>query len=165
MEKLKVAFEKIGEISRDVALDAIRDYPNLDMRIERRKQEIENPWRPSTDDNVGGGKPQNVRSEPIEKALELKEADDELNLYYWERDAVEYVLKLCVDKQARSLLDRSTYDIIYEFYLRENQIFNADGIAARVKLSRRSVYNRRDAFIEAVRKELDRTAQKLHKTV
>lgn len=156
--------EKIGEISRDMAIDVIQDYPNLERRIEQRKQEIEAPYHAHIDENIGGGRPQNVRNESIEKTIELKDEDQELAIYYWQRDAVRSVLRQCVNKQVRSLLDRATYDIIYEFYFREMQIYSADGIAEKVNLSRRSVYDRRNAFIEAVRKKLTETAQKLHNT-
>lgn len=156
--------DKIGEISKDMAIDVIQDYPNLERRIEQRKQEIETPHREHIDENIGGGRLQNVRNESIEKTIELKDEDRELAIYYWQRDAVRSVLRQCVNKQVRSLLDRATYDIIYEFYFRESRFYNADGIARKVGLSRSSVYNRENAFIEAVRKKLNETVQKLDKT-
>ena len=156
--------DKIGEISKDMAIDIIQDYPNLERRIEQRKQEIEAPYHAHIDENIGGGRPQNVRNESIEKTIELKDEDRELAIYYWQRDAVRSVLRQCVNKQVRSLLDRATYDIIYEFHFRESRFYNADGIARKVGLSRSSVYNRENAFIEAVRKKLNETVQKLDKT-
>lgn len=141
--------------SRKDAIAAIQDYPNLEMRISRRKEEIEYPYQVDEDENIGGGRPQNVRSEVIEKKLEKKDNDPVLKFYLNQQYAVESTLAKCVKKDVRSLLDDATYDIIYEFYLRETQIYNADQISERVNLSRRAVYNRREAFIEAVQAKLN----------
>ena len=103
-----------------------------------------------------GGRAQNVRNESIERSVEQLDADVELNALYKQQEAVSYVLGKCVDKQVRSLLDNTTYYIIYEFYLREDQRYNADGIAAMVGLSRRSVYDHKNAFIDAVMERLNK---------
>lgn len=141
--------------SRKDAIAAVQDYPNLEMRIARRKDEIEYPYQADEDENIGGGRLQNVRSEVIEKKLEKKDSDPVLKFYLNQQYAVESTLAQCVKKDVRSLLDDATYDIIYEFYLRETQIYNADQVAERVNLSRRAVYNRREAFIEAVQAKLN----------
>ena len=142
--------------TREEAENAIKEYPHVARDIHRRRLEIKVPFVPFEDENVNGGRAQNVRNEAVENMIINLGDDPELTDLYNARDAVECVLNQCVNKQVRSLLDKATYDIIYEFYLRETQIYNAEGIGKKVNLSRARVYARKDAFVDAVRKELSK---------
>lgn len=144
--------------SRDDAIEAIKSYPDYERDYRKRELEIKYPFDAYPDENINGGKAQNVRDESTENTVYRLVDDPVLNYLDWQKNAVEGALKQCVDKQVRSLLDKATYDIIYEFYFRETQIYNAEGIAKRVNLSKRSVYDRRNAFIEAVKIRLNQTA-------
>lgn len=142
--------------TRAETIEVIRNYPHLNRLIHERRQAILHPYQAFEDENINGGRAQNVRNESIERSVEQLDADVELNTLYKQQEAVSFVLGKCVDKQVRSLLDNTTYDIIYEFYLREDQRYNADGIAAMVGLSRRSVYDHKNAFIDAVMERLNK---------
>lgn len=142
--------------TREETIEVIKNYPHLNRLIHERRQAILHPYQEFKDENINGGRAQNVRNESIERSVEQLDADVELKALYKQKEAVSFVLSKCVDKQVRSLLDNTTYDIIYEFYLRENQIYNAEGIAEKVGLSRRSVYDHKNAFIDAVMERLNK---------
>ena len=146
--------------TRAETIEIIRNYPHLNRLIHERRQAILHPYQAFEDENINGGRAQNVRNEAIERSVEQLDADVELNALYKQQEAVSYVLGKCVDKQVRSLLDNTTYDIIYEFYLREDQIYSAEGIARKVGLSRSGMYKRKDAFINAVQEELSKVDKK-----
>ena len=145
--------------SRDDAIEAIKNYPDYERDYHKRELEIKYPFDAYPDENINGGKAQNVRDESTENTVHRLVDDPVLNYLDWQKNAVEGALKQCVDKQVRSLLDKATYDIIYEFYFRETQIYNAEGIAGKVNLSKRSVYDRRNAFIKTVQNKLNQTAR------
>ena len=141
--------------TRAETIEIIRNYPRLNRLIHERRQAILHPYQAFEDENINGGRAQNVRNESIERSVEQLDADVELNALYKQQEAVSLVLSKCVKKGVRSLLDDATYDIIFELYLRENQVYNIDQIADKVCLSRRSVFRRRDAFVEEVRTNLN----------
>ena len=145
--------------TREEAIQAIKDYPSIDKKIHDRREEILVPYNPFEDENIDGGRAQNVRNESLEHSVEQLEMDPVLSYLYAEEEAVRKALSKCVKKGVRSLLDDATYDIIYEFYLRENRVYNVEQIAEKVNLSRRAVYKHRDAFIEEVRINLNQSAQ------
>lgn len=140
--------------TRAETIEVIKSYPHLNRLIHDRRQAILHPYQEFRDENINGGRAQNVRNESIERSVEQLDADVELNALYKQQEAVSLVLSKCVKKGVRSLLDDATYDIIFELYLRENQVYNIDQIADKVCLSRRSVFRRRDAFVEEVRTNL-----------
>ena len=141
--------------TRAETIEIIRNYPRLNRLIHERRQAILHPYQAFEDENINGGRAQNVRNESIERSVEQLDADVELNALYKQQEAVSLVLSKCVKKGVRSLLDEATYNIIFELYLRENQVYNIDQIADKVCLSRRSVFRRRDAFVEEVRTNLN----------
>ena len=145
--------------TREQAIEVIKDYPHISRLIHERRQAILFPHNEFADDNIGGGRAQNTRNESVEHAVFNLADDPELKRLESERQAVEASLDKCVKKGIRSLLDDATYDIIYEFYLRENRIYNVEQVAEKVNLSRRAVYKHRDAFIEEVRRNLSQSAQ------
>ena len=148
--------------TRAETIEVIKNYPHLNRLIHERRQAILHPYQPFEDENINGGRAQNVRNESIERSVEQLDADVELNALYKQQEAVSLVLSKCVKKGVRSLLDDATYDIIFELYLRENQVYNIDQIADKVCLSRRSVFRRRDAFVEEVRTNLNEVALLWH---
>lgn len=48
--------------------DILRDYPKLSQYIKAREEEIANPT-PEPDDNVGGGRAENRRRDPVGKVV------------------------------------------------------------------------------------------------
>ena len=146
--------------TRDEAIQAIKDYPSIDKKIHDRREEILAPYNPFEDENIGSGRAQNIRNESLEHSVERLEMDPVLSYLYTEEKAVANVLKQCVKKGVRSMLDDATAVIIDEFYFEEIRKHDAVGIGRMVGLSKTRVYARKDAFIEAVRKELSKTGQK-----
>lgn len=139
----------------------IRSYPTMAQDIHDRREKIKHPYQESVDENIGGGRAENVRNESTERMIsKLVDGDHILNKITFQAKAVEKVLKQCIKKQNRSLLDNITYDIIFEFYLTDIRTCNADSIARKVNISRSQVYERRNAFIEAVYYELTKDIEK-----
>lgn len=142
--------------TRDEAIQAIKEYPDYEQNKHRLELEIRYPFDAYPDENVGGGRTQNIRDESLENEAERVLSDPQLIALERNKNAVESVLKQCVDKQVRSLLDKATYDIIYEFYFAEVKRHNADSLAQIIGVSRTQIYERRNAFIEEVRQKLSK---------
>jgi len=125
--------------------EIVEDYPNYDMYIKQRENEIMYRHQEFQDDNIGGGKAQNVRNESGEyEAITL--ADDRyLNSLKRNERAIE---------QALESSGVFTRDIIYELYFRSNQRYTLDGLAEKIHFSRRKVINLRNDFFEDVAKRL-----------
>ena len=140
--------------TRKEAEQAIKDYPTISQKIHNQELALEYPFDAFPDQNVDGGRAQNVRDESIETMIERKLSDPILAYLENERASVETVLKQCVKKDVRSMLDEATAVIIYEFYFAEIRTHDAVGIGNMVGLSKTRVYARRDAFIKAVQDEL-----------
>lgn len=140
--------------TRDEAIKVIKSYPDYERDKRRRELELRYPFDNYPDENVGGGRAQNIRDESLENEVSRVLSDPKLIELEQNKNAVESILKQCVDKQVRSLLDKATYDVIYEFYFAEVKRYNAQAIADKVGLSRARVYARKDAFIDEVQKEL-----------
>jgi len=142
--------------TKDEAIKAIKSYPYYERNKRRRELELRYPFDTYPDENIGGGRAQNVCDESLENEVSRVLSDPKLITLERKKNAVESVLRQCVDKQARSLLDRATYDIIYEFYFAEVKRHNADSLAQIIGVSRTQIYERRNAFIEAVRQKLSK---------
>ena len=142
--------------SRDDAIEAIKSYPDYERDYRKRELEIKYPYDAYPDENIDGGRAQNVRDESTENTVYRLVDDPVLNYLDWQKNAVESILSQCVDKPVRTLLDRATYEIIYEFFFANNRHYDAVGLGKHLSLSRSRVYARRDAFIKAVQKELSK---------
>ena len=142
--------------TRDEAIQAIKDYPHYERNKRRRELEIRYPFDKYPDENIGGGRAQNVRDESLENEASRVLSDPKLIELERNKNAVKSVLKQCVDKQVRSLLDKATYDIICEFYFAEVKRHNADSLAQIIGVSRTQIYERRNTFIEAVRQKISK---------
>lgn len=140
--------------TREEAIQAIKRYPDYERDKRRRELELRYPFDAYSDENIGGGRAQNVRDESLENEVSRVLSDHKLIELERNKNAVESVLKQCVDKPVRTLLDRATYEIIYEFFFANNRHYDAVGLGKHLSLSRSRVYARRDAFIKAVQKEL-----------
>lgn len=142
--------------TRDEAIQVIKDYPDYERNRRRRELELRYPFDACSDENIGGGRAQNVRDESLENEVSRVLSDPKLIELERNKNAVESVLRQCVDKQVRSLLDKATYDIIYEFYFAEVKRHNADSLTQIIGVSRTQIYERRNAFIEAVRQKISK---------
>lgn len=135
-------------------IEVIRKYPLMDKLIHDREMEIMYPFNPDVDENIGGGRAENKKDESQER-MSLKLASDKyLNKLHRQENAVCKVLHQCAVNAEPRRLDDTTYMIIDELYLKERRELTIEGIATRVNISRASVFRRRDAFLEAVKKEL-----------
>ena len=142
--------------TRDEAIQAIKRYPDYERDKRRRELELRYPFDAYSDENIGGGRAQNVRDESLENEVSRVLSDPKLIELERNKNAVESILSQCVDKPVRTLLDRATYEIIYEFFFANNRHYDAVGLGKHLSLSRSRVYARRDAFIKAVQKELSK---------
>lgn len=140
--------------TREEAIQAIKDYPSIDKKIHDRREEILVPYNPFEDENIGGGRAENKKDESQEKMALKLASDNYLNKLHRQENAVCKVLHQCAVNAEPRRLDDTTYMIIDELYLKERRELTIEGIATRVNISRASVFRRRDAFLEAVKKEL-----------
>lgn len=137
-------------------IEVIRKYPLMDKLIHDREIEIMYPFNPDVDENIGGGRAENKKDESQER-MALKLASDKyLNKLHRQENAVCKVLHQCATNQEPRRLDDTTYMIIDELYLKERREYTIDGIADKVHVSRRNVFYRRDAFVKAVKDELEK---------
>lgn len=135
-------------------IELIRSYPMMDKLIHDKEMEIMYPFNPNADENIGGGRAENKKDESQEKLALRLASDRELKRLHDQENAVCKVLHQCATNQEPRRLDETTYMIIDELYLRERREYTVDKIAIIVNISRASVFRRRDAFVEAVKKEL-----------
>lgn len=142
--------------TRDEAIQAIKDYPDYERDKRKRELELKYPFDAYPDENVGGGHAQNVRDESLENEVSRVLSDPKLIELKRNKNAVESVLKQCVDKPVRTLLDHATCEIVHEFFFANVRQYNATGLGERLHLSRARVYARRSAFIDEVQKELSK---------
>ncbi|GBG94634.1 transcriptional regulator [Ligilactobacillus salitolerans] len=125
--------------------EIIEDYPNYEKYIKQREDEIMYRHQEFVDENIGGGKAQNVRDESNEYIVISLSDDKRLNSLKRNYEAVHDCLKNT---------DEYTQGIIYELYIAENRLYTLNGIADKIGYSRNQVMRKRDAFFEAVAEEL-----------
>lgn len=122
----------------------ISEYPDTEEYIAKREDELMNKFQDFKDENVGGGRAQNVKDEGVANmAVTLI---DDRNIINIKRNA-EAVGK-CLDD-----CDDITYRIIYELYLKKHQKYTLDGVVDLVHISKSQVVKRRRRFFEAVAAE------------
>lgn len=126
--------------------DILRDYPKIDGYIERREEELRYPTAPQ-DENVGGGKAKNVRTENEFKTLVTIDEDRRLNALKRQRDIVS-------DALDGAGVDTET--IIRELYFKKRPAYTLPGLIENNKLhcGRHKAYELRNNFVKEVAKEL-----------
>ena len=125
----------------------LRDYPKLDSYIKKREEELRIPYKP-VDENVGGGRAQNKRSEPELNMLITIDEDRCLRNLRRNKKAVD------------DALDDSSTDtitIITELYFKKRQEYTIDGLVANGKIyvSRAQAFILRDKFLKKVAQNLE----------
>ncbi|MDN2452536.1 transcriptional regulator [Lactobacillus sp. UCMA15818] len=126
--------------------DILRDYPKIDKHIEKREQELRYPIKP-TDENIGGGRAQNKRAEPIETMVITIDEDEALNAFKRQRDVIDDCLGEC---------GKDTETIIKELYFKRYPQFTLNGLVENhiVLVGYNKAYQLRNNFIEDVAKGL-----------
>lgn len=126
--------------------DILRDYPKIDRHIEKREQELRYPVKP-TDENIGGGRAQNKRAEPVETMIITIDEDEALNAFKRQRDVIDDCLG-----EAGS----DTETIIKELYFKRYPQFTLNGLVENnlLTVGKQQAYNLRNSFINDVAKGL-----------
>ena len=121
----------------------LQEYPRYEGYINRREEELLNPYTP-TDTNIGGGKSNRTSDTTAVKAITL--ADDRvLNRLRFQYEAV---------KRTYEQADEITQEIIEEYYFKQPRTKTWDGIALQVHTSKRSCFRIRKAFFSKLADEL-----------
>ena len=121
----------------------LQEYPRYEGYINRREEELLNPYTPQ-DTNQGGGKSNRTSDTTAVKALTL--ADDRI----LQRIRFQYLaFKLTYDSA-----DEVTQEIIDEYYFKQPRTKTWDGIALQVHTSKRSCFRIRRAFFSKLADEL-----------
>ena len=121
----------------------LQEYPRYEGYINRREEELLNPYTP-TDTNIGGGKSNRTSDTTAVKAITL--ADDRI----LQRIRFQYrAVKRTYDRA-----DEETQEIIKEYYFKQPRTKTWDGIALQVNWSRRKCLNIRNAFFDKLADEL-----------
>ena len=121
----------------------LQEYPRYEEYIQRREEELLNPYTPQ-DTNQGGGKSNRTSDTTAIKAITL--ADDRiLKRIRFQHQAVK-----CTYEQA----DEITQEIIEEYYFKQPRTKTWDGIALQVHTSKRSCFRIRKAFFSKLADEL-----------
>ena len=121
----------------------LSEYPRYEGYINRREEELLNPYTP-TDTNMGGGKSNRTSDTTAVKAITL--ADDRI----LQRIRFQYQAVKRTYEQA----DEITQDIIEEYYFKQPRTKTWDGIALQVHTSKRSCFRIRKAFFSRLADEL-----------
>ena len=121
----------------------LQEYPRYEGYINRREEELLNPYTP-TDTNIGGGKSNRTSDTTAVKAITL--ADDRI----LQRIRFQYR----VVKRTYDSADEDTQEIIKEYYFKQPRTKTWDGIALQVNWSRRKCLNIRNAFFDKLADEL-----------
>ena len=121
----------------------LQEYPRYEGYINRREEELLNPYTP-TDTNIGGGKSNRTSDTTAVKAITL--ADDRiLQRLRFQYQAV---------KRTYESADEYAQEIIKEYYFKQPRTKTWDGIALHVGWSRRKCLNMRNAFFDRLADEL-----------
>ena len=121
----------------------LQEYPRYEGYINRREEELLNPYTP-TDTNIGGGKSNRTSDTTAVKAITL--ADDRI----LQRIRFQYR----VVKRTYDSADEDTQEIIKEYYFKQPRTKTWDGIALQVHTSKRSCFRIRKAFFSKLADEL-----------
>ena len=121
----------------------LQEYPRYEAYINRREEELLNPYTP-TDTNMGGGKSNRTSDTTAVKAITL--ADDRI----LQRIRFQYQAV----KRTYESADEDTQEIIKEYYFKQPRTKTWDGIALQVHTSKRSCFRLRKAFFSKLADEL-----------
>ena len=121
----------------------LQEYPRYEGYINRREEELLNPYTP-TDTNIGGGKSNRTSDTTAVKAITL--ADDRI----LQRIRFQYRAV----KRTYDSADEDTQEIIKEYYFKQPRTKTWDGIALQVHTSKRSCFRIRKAFFSKLADEL-----------
>ena len=121
----------------------LQEYPRYEGYINRREEELLNPYTP-TDTNIGGGKSNRTSDTTAVKAITL--ADDRI----LQRIRFQYQAV----KRTYESADEITQDIIEEYYFKQPRTKTWDGIALQVNSSKRTCFRIRKAFFSKLADEL-----------
>ena len=121
----------------------LQEYPRYEGYINRREEELLNPYTP-TDTNIGGGKSNRTSDTTAVKAITL--ADDRI----LQRIRFQYRAV----KRTYDSADEDTQEIIKEYYFKQPRTKTWDGIALQVHTSKRSCFRIRKAFFSRLADEL-----------
>ena len=121
----------------------LQEYPRYEGYINRREEELLNPYTP-TDTNIGGGKSNRTSDTTAVKAITL--ADDRI----LQRIRFQYR----VVKRTYDSADEDTQEIIKEYYFKQPRTKTWHGIALQVNSSKRTCFRIRKAFFSKLADEL-----------
>lgn len=127
--------------------DILRDYPNFPQYIKQREEELFNPVT-DDDENVGGGRALNKRSDPVLRTT-ITINDDK---YLWTMKKERKAIDECLDEAGND-----TELIIKELYFVKYQNLTLGDLCARqiIPLSRSTAYRLRNNFLEELAKKLN----------
>lgn len=115
--------------------DRLFNYREIDIKINRRKFELEHDKKPSL--NIGGGKSGKISS-PVEDIVIKWDEDSQLNSMYAFKSAVNKVIEK---------LNEEMLEIFMARWLDENEP-TWEEIAEKLYISRRTVYRKRQIILE-----------------
>ena len=132
---------------RHVLEDVLHDYPKLSQYIKKREEEIENPTM-DDDENVGGGRAKNKRSDPVANVVITINDDRRLQRLKLERQAIDE----CLDEtgEVTVLLIQKLY---FDNYTKCTIPELCDQHIIPVGTTR--AYELRNAFLEKLAQKLD----------
>lgn len=124
----------------------LSDYPNIDKYIHERETALRYPVAPE-DNNVGGGRAQNKRSQPELSMLITIDEDKRLNSLKRNQKAVDDAL----DDSGED-----TVTIITELYFKKHPEYTLNGLVQNnlISVGKNKAYDLRNSFFERIAKNL-----------
>lgn len=123
--------------------DELFSYPGMDKHIRSIREEIINPWK-EQDTNIGGGRANNNVSTVEVKATRLVN-DKRLKRMQEVKQAIETIY-VEADHNQRKMLD--------VYYFTRPRTLTIDGVAQKMNVSRRTVFNIRKKLLKQLADEL-----------
>ena len=119
--------------------DILRDYPKLERYIAQRIEDLKHPVY-ERDENVGGGRAENKRRNPVLDMLITIDEDERINALKRQKRAIAE----CLDES-----DQLTQVLIEDYYFYNRKRLSLSGVIAEKQLavSSRTAFRLRHDFI------------------
>lgn len=119
----------------------LREYPDIDIYLHKRRQELMHPFNTSVDENIGGGR-SNVPGKPVEE-MAISIADD--------RQLAGLEDNKIVIAECMQMVDDETKRLIEELYFKKHPMLTLRGVADQLHSNKTTLSKKRTIFFELIK--------------
>ncbi|TPR41257.1 hypothetical protein DY123_07135 [Apilactobacillus micheneri] len=122
------------------------DYPKIDGYINKRRNEIKNPFVEDRDENVGGGKSNKI-TKAIENYVITVDEDKTLQSLKQQKESIN---------EALTVLNPDISMVFKRYYFNNEARYKTlQGLATEYHVSKSLLYKERDMFFKDILKSMD----------